>query len=769
MYGSPDDGSVISRPDTPSHSETISDSDVVRDAKHVHWHPLTVIPDTAGSLRSSVDQDAFAAQPNKRFRGVRARIKAVARFLSNSKEQDQSATVQPPSDTSDSEDTAQTSSTHVVNELPAEHQARSPRMKASEVTAEANQRDAVAVLEAIRERLDPEGSSTSTLHPLPPLPQLPRPPTPVLVPPVAMSPKKRHANGFEDALGKGRPDFAHMQAGVSRPAVPPPIRSVSRPLPPTPVHAPIPRFGKVDNFHSKPLPASAFGLGLLQDKNRVDQFARAAAEIHTHGDSTNADKPRAYRVNHQVDAHRLADELESLVSSSARRRKPQSDFSSDTTRLADSSREAQCGWRPNASPGFPRHETFGQVHAHASSAATSMFANESEPEAIKRIQTWRVQITNPPSVLGSQCASAHSGLYTDGGLSSHLTSISRSPLSKDNKPRSQVDDAQKTPVLKSRALPNGRHRLAEESRHNKEGRSHRESRERDAKTNTNGCHVIGTRHIARLTDSQFERLARATEALRTQACMSPEASSILDDVPESDKPAPHLGIGEEGELRSSVDAARTTLSVLEERASPHIETLDAMIRRHPDKMYKLFQKRPGLMLVFLLRCKIEDRLSHVPSLVNAEPASNAGTTEKDIDLLEGSLIDLHFDADPVKHPAPRQSAEGDAVPSIVISHATGSSPTSTDATPQATQSPNASQRPEVRAGSDKTLHEIVCRLEKAGELCIMQHALVSIQNRLINTTDTCTQLSDRLSKLEQAVFSPPSVSHTPSTSFSMQV
>ncbi len=230
--------------------------------------------------------------------------------------------------------------------------------------------------------------------------------------------------------------------------------------------------------------------------------------------------------------------------------------------------------------------------------------------------------------------------------------------------------------------------------------------------------------------------------------MSPEASSIPDDVPEADKPTPQLGIGaEDGERRSSVDAARTTLSVLEARATPHIETLDAMIRRHPDKMYKLFQKRPGLMLVFLLRCKIEDRLSQVPSLANAEPVSKAEATEKDIDLLEGSLIDLHFDADPVQPSAPKQGREVSAVPSIVISHATGSTPTSTDATPQATQSPHASQSPEVRAGSDKTLHEIVCRLEKAGELCTMQHALVSIQNRLINTTDTCTQLSDRLSKV----------------------
>lgn len=376
-----------------------------------------------------------------------------------------------------------------------------------------------------------------------------------------------------------------------------------------------------------------------------------------------------------------------------------------------------------------------------------MFANESEPEAIKRIRTWRVQITNAPFVLGSQCASAHSGMYTDGGLSSHLTSISRSPLSKDNKSRSQVDDPQKTPVLKPRALPNGGHRRAEEKRH-KESRDHRDSREHDAKTNTNGCQGVGTRHIARLTDSQFERLARATEALRTQACISPETTSILDGVPESDKPTSHLGIGaEDGERRSSVDAARTTLSVLEARATPHIETLDAMIRRHPDKMYKLFQKRPGLMLVFLLRCKIEDCLSQVPSLTNAEPTANAGATEKEIDLLEGSLIDLHFDADPVQPSAPKQGREVGVVPSIVVSHATGSTPTSTDTTPQATQSTNAIQSAEARAGSDKTLHEIVCRLEKAGELCTMQHALVAIQNRLINTTDTGTQLSDRLSKV----------------------
>ncbi len=375
-------------------------------------------------------------------------------------------------------------------------------MKASEVTAEANQRDAVAVLEAIRERLDPEGSTTSTLHPLPPLPQLPQPPTPVLVPPVAMSPKKRHTNGFEDALGKGRPDLRTCK----------PVYRVQL----------FRLRSDRSAVHSRPHPCMLPYLALAkwtvstQSLFRRQRLVSVYFKTRNESISSRVQQPKSPRMataptptslEHTASTTKWT-RIDSPTSSRASSHRPLADASLGPTflptppRLADSSREAQCGWRPDASPGFPRHETFGQVHAHASSAATSMFANESEPEAIKRIQTWRVQITNPPSVLGSQCASAHSGLYTDGGLSSHLTSISRSPLSKDNKPRSQVDDAQKTPVLKSRALPNGRHRLAEESRRNKEGRSHRELRGRDAKTNTDGCHGIGTRHIARLTDSQ---------------------------------------------------------------------------------------------------------------------------------------------------------------------------------------------------------------------------------------------------------------------------
>ncbi len=157
-----------------------------------------------------------------------------------------------------------------------------------------------------------------------------------------------------------------------------------------------------------------------------------------------------------------------------------------------------------------------------------------------------------------------------------------------------------------------------------------------------------------------------------------------------------------------------------------------------------------------------------------------------MDLLEESLIDLHFDdEDPREKSSNNKEEEGkeaaelaslvmsnhapvigeyiQEVPDIVVSHHTGSvglgfrspipSPSYLYDELEHGQDRNQEERLEAAAGvvaelgarSERALREMVHHLEQAGELCSMQHILASLQDRLMSTRDDCGRLNERLS------------------------
>lgn len=307
---------------------------------------------------------------------------------------------------------------------------------------------------------------------------------------------------------------------------------------------------------------------------------------------------------------------------------------------------------------------------HQLSTKSSLYVEASQDsEAVQRIQEWRVHITKPESVVSSKMASAYSRFRSeDDGVSSHLTSVSRSPLSKGSGDRDRHEkdggadeyDPEKTPTLRAKRVTKVGRETAHSCKVSPSKASPKSTSARDGgarERNSLSSVRLGTQHIARLTDSQFDRLARATEGPSP-----PPPTSIPREKPAvpvnflrpntKSIPLPATDSLDEDDRRSSFDATGTTLSVLERKASTHIETLDNMIRRHPEKMYQVFKQRPGLMLVILLRCTVEDRISEV----NASPSvsrqtkfgADASELKKDqISLLEESLIDLHFDKEDV--------------------------------------------------------------------------------------------------------------------------
>ncbi|KAJ1033292.1 hypothetical protein NDA13_001286 [Ustilago tritici] len=769
MYGSPDDVSTVSQNTNPTivsgMQSTISDSDVLRDAKHVHWQPLPFIPDTAltslpsRSKDSLIDADVSSSTKSKRgFGNVKAKIKAVARFLGSKDRHEEDAGFN--GFTAKGVPIAGLNPQSILlKDGGDEREEMRSDGKVQSDYAETKKSEMLPAIETLRERLSSE-EEVCKKPPPPPQPQIYRPPSPRLLAPAALRAKCRRAIGSETPLL-----FSHAaeppqtRSGTPRPAFPPAVRVVSRPLPPTPAHNPrapgaepqLRSYSPTDDYIARlsaagqnpPTPGSSPGLGLSQ----LDGVPTPpTADPNTYDDTPAPPLPAQpflsiRRAKNTLDATLLAAELESLSS-----------FTTSSTRFADSSREAVCHWRPqdevptSVLPPLPTPHQNPRKRPPPSTP-TSLQVEESEDESIQRIQRWRVQITAPPSVvLGSQVPSDHSRFQEEQAeeMSSHLTSVSRSPLSKPNSAKSLVEDLvdmEKTPTLQAKRV------VGRESARSYKSPPRPNRHEREE----------GTSHIARLSDSQFDRLALTTESV-----LPPPPAPIPAESNNSRlRPKAAINKAEERDegKRSSLDATGTTLSVLERKASTHINTLDSMIRKHPDKMYEIFKNRPGLMLVVMLRCKVEDRISEVqatpPVLVDLAPSTSGRGKEKDgIDLLEESLIDLHFDEE-----ATSALQEPRGVPSIVVSqHHTGDSGAARSRTAATSVGPLT--EPYVEGGmgreqsvveakierrSEGKLLEIVQRLEEAGELCSMQQVLMSLQERLMTTKGECSRLSERLS------------------------
>ncbi|SPO22428.1 uncharacterized protein UTRI_01106 [Ustilago trichophora] len=836
MFGAPDDISCISQNTYSDMMPTISDSDLVRDAKQVHWHPLPFIPDTATTSVHSHSKDTLigpdSGSSTKSGRGLRnfkAKIRAVARFLSSpSKGRGDSMVAAavsakgfPIAGQNVQSGDVPAPESNLFNgygEMRAQRPESAPNFG---VQVDVGQQECLPAIETLRERLDTQQEWVNRPPPPPQPPQqLFRSDSPVKPPSNAILAKKRHPNGPEIGIGLVRPEPPRTRSGTPHPALvvapqqllPPAVRVVSRPLPPTPA---LPSLSHQDD---RSIQHKLGGSGLTNLHNSPTQPPVGRGNV-THVDAAPAQLerlPSRRRPQQLLDANRLAEELESLVSTTTR--KPKSIFSSasTSTRIADSSMEAVCHWRPQEEdhsalltplPSKPS-QTIARKHGRPKESTKSSLHVETseESEAVHRIQKWRVHIKHAPSMVSSKVASAHSGFDAeekddDDGISSHLTSVSRSPLSKGSAGREDAEvDPDKTPTLRARRVnrlgvePAQAYKASPSSKGSKKSPSAPSQTARASKKVDDVISVhLGTNHIARLSDSQFDRLARATEG---------PSPPLPTTIPREEL---YLHPNPDDERRSSFEnPPPTTLSVLERRAVPHIDTLDQMIRRHPDKMYEVFRKRPGLMLVVLLRCKVEDRLSQVDVSTQAamDPApasSGVGFKQKQdcISLLEESLIDLHFDNDEeeeqeVLQPIPLQGLEElesfepeyppTAMPSIIVSqHHTGSNAASLARSKTADTSSSKSHATshigmnekarvvgaamvgEIAPRTEAALQEMVSRLEQAGELCSVQQTLLSIQDKLMDTKADQSRLWGRLSALEQRLFSQD---NTPNTSAS---
>ncbi|SJX61345.1 uncharacterized protein SRS1_10337 [Sporisorium reilianum f. sp. reilianum] len=840
MFGSPDDTSCVGTVDDEddSYMPTISDSDMVRDAKRVHWLPMPILTDTATvnpslpsrSIDSLIEPDGTSAKSSKGLRNVKAKMKAVARFLSASKGREVAGGAEGvsakgiPIAGRAVPEIVVTPMSEVGREQRPVMRVDAPR-PVKEVGVQVGSRGADedwAAIVSLKERLAGQPLSRP-----PPPPQLAMPkqmdlpyaaPPPISLPPMAVTAKKRYGNGPEAGVGMARPELPRTRTATPHPAHPSPVRVVSRPLPPTPAALPArstslrlaeqPQQSQQSQHPQHPQSTRSNqpqGLGLSDlirpAKAPSDSSDRTIAD--THNDDANLRLERFPSLRRRanptpLDANRLAEELDSLVSFSEQRRQHHQTTSTASSataaHVADSSREALYHWHPSDEPAravqsflYQQQETRRVGGEKRSADASSLYVESSseEPESVKRIQNWRVNIQQAPSVL-SKVASAHSRFHgQDDGVSSHLTSVSRSPLSKNSGEkatrgtRGEVDP-QMTPTLKAKRITEAE--LDWDAIRQIEARCGVSVKSSDQQPQ------LGTHHIARLSDSQFDRLARATEAssppppapipCEPPLSISPSPSSRTSSHHHLHPAAPqntpthlsHTNISED-DRRTSLDAsaAATTLSVLEKKASQHIDTLDKMIRRHPDKMYRIFKDRPGLMLVVLLRCKVEDRISEVqtnitPLMDLTASTPNGKEAQRDaISLIEESLIDLRFDderdAAQPQLSTQQPSVEAHSTPSIVISqHHTGdladgflshpipSASTSTTFYPATTiVADDEGEVAHLGPRSEAALEGIIHRLEQAGELCSVQQTLLALQDRLMSTNADCGRMRERLS------------------------
>ena len=840
MFGSPDDTSCVDvNEDDDSYMPTISDSDLVRDqAKHVQWHSLPGVTKSTApksslplrSIDSLIQPDGASSRSSKGLSNVKAKMKAVARFLSASKGQQESLEVTrftekgiPIAGRGVAFIAMTQSSDAELGRQPAIRvDSNNPAREVGIQSRERGGRGNKPALESLRERIVTQQNWQS--HPPPPprlAPEpLPRPPELASVaphlarPPTAVTAKKRYPPDLESGLlfpRPGEPRPPRTRTATPHPAHQNPVCVVNRPLPPAPAALPtrsssLPIDEQQGRRQQPPTSTSSRGRERVDPiQTHVDAPSNGSDETltDTHvGDALRLERFPSLRrrANGMVDAKLLAAELDRLASLTEQRRanhRTRSASSITAADIANCSREALYNWRPSdepahATPSFNHHEQLKQMKpARTSVRSSSLFVESSskESKSVKRIKHWRMNIIQAPSVV-SKVASAHSRFEgEDDGISSHLTSVSRNPLSRKSVERDmrmkhaeEEGDPQKTPTVRAKRVTHVGYEAAQQDK---------ASPPTSVKSNSNSQHpatrsLLGTNHIARLSDSQFDRLARATEGpAPPPAAPIPEEPSFSNHLlPAVSATAPtpiHFECHAQDDRRTSLDAPQTTLSVLEKKASDHIDTLDQMIRRHPDKMSRILKSRPGLMLVVLLRCKVEDRISEVQSRVGDKGAVLVDTTnmtgrkeEEKRDALssiEKSLIGLRFDEEEeVSQPAVGQGEEqrmpedARSVPSIVVSqHFTGHSQFSaaSSITSTAPLRPVASvvadQAEEGRIGTDTlveigprgeaALETIMHRLEQAGELCSVQQTLIALQDRLMSTTVDCSRLQKRLSSV----------------------
>ncbi|GAC96987.1 ubiquinone/menaquinone biosynthesis methyltransferase [Pseudozyma hubeiensis SY62] len=817
MFGSPDDRSCVSHSSETS-MPTISDSDFVRDAKQIHWQSRPDLKDAAAgaslpphSFDSLIQPDAGSSNSGKGVGNVKAKMKAVARFLTFTSKH------RPPSSEPSVDAVAPVGETKVPIAEPClprsivtptredrKNQQRATRNDNSKPTAGdrpqygasnpatkdgfqtmAEGTKAKPVIESLPERLDSQHDLMSRPPPPPPLDagaiksdagSVKTFSTPV-PPMTAMLAKKRYPRVPETPLLFPPREQQPVRIATPHPIRPAAVRVASRPLPPTPALAAL----SADRLQ-KPL----MGLGLSVDPQNASQLEKLIdAMPHLRR------FPYLRRGKDALDANHLASELESLVSFHSERRsvRQATSIASSITaaEIADSSREAVCHWRPDPESPHPAvHFNTRESIKAANPTASSLCVEESseETESVRRIQHWRVQITQAPSVL-SKVASAHSRFLGTDDVSSHLTSVSRSPLSKE----SGEQDAEITPTMKARRVV-GRDvaKLLEPKTSPRSVKSNGKAHHHQQPNPDQG--QLGTQHIARLSDSQFDRLARASEGTLPSSRSAPVPRELPLDNSHLQPSAPpntpaRQSNSVDDDRRTSLEAPPTTVSVLEQKATQHLNTLDLMIRSHPEKMVKIFKERPGLMLVVLLRCKVEDRIDNPYGKVEkvVAPLVDVGISEtkKDVPkktaeevclgLIEESLLDLRFDSHTTANGGPRvtldglstsqQQAEVTSTPSIVISQHTGRlTPTPSAPSPSkdisSTPNPTSFSHDSVNVNADIMLAEldsrsnaalgsVVDRLQRTGELCAVQQSLVALEQKMMNTNNSCSRLGERLS------------------------
>ncbi|TKY84869.1 hypothetical protein EX895_005949 [Sporisorium graminicola] len=845
---------------------SISDSDLVRDAKRVHWLPVPILTDAAAataasspehSIDSLIEPDGMSTKTNKGLRNVKAKMQAVARFLSGSK--------RPVSDAATGVSDkglpiAGQGVPSIVVACPRGDVVRKQAASrgdvpgtAKEVCVQVGATDGNVerpAIDSLRERLVAQQGIANRPPPPPPptLPPLPLPKQrdfppdvlqPMARPPIAVAAKKRYGNGLERGLGLARHGLPRTRTATPHPAHSPAVRLASRPLPPTPAVLPtlstsLP-IAEQQQAQHQPQPqrqqhqqrvCTSDQLPELGLCNHIRPCSEASSKNseNTIADShvdANLRLERFPSLRRRADgmllnANRLAEELDSLVTFTAQRRRRQqarSNASSATAaHVADSSNAALYHWRPSdksarAISPFDHYlqqqqlnEKF-QVAAGHTAEPSSLFVEDSseELESVKRIQNWRVNIMQAPSVL-SKVASAHSRcIAQDDGVSSHLTSISRSPLSKNSaamggrEQKGKVKEAgsQTTSITQAHLIP----KIDWDILRDMKVSGAKSVKSSDRQPPPISPLQLGTHHIARLSDSQFDRLARATERSPPSAPIPCEPSTLT--VPGNSS-RQHLHAAAlpttptyllpthmtEDDRRTSLDTPATTLSVLEKKASQHIDTLDGMIRRHPDQMYRIFKNRPGLLLVVMLRYKVEERISAVPPVVDAAPLvdlamSRDSTREAKgrdcLSLIEESLIDLRFDDERAEGQQKLQTDQSQYLSlqqrSAAVEQSTQSIDTSQHHTgalgnvgslsrsppiPSSSASINAYRTTtivadeevevaELGSRGEAVLQEIILRFEKAGELCSVQQTLIALQDRLMNANTDCSRLRERLS------------------------
>lgn len=840
MYGSPDDLCCASQDSSSDFLANMSDSDLARDAANVEWHTLRYSPNfietvdvkSSSSSKAVTAEGAGSSRTNNGLRNVKAKIKAVARLLSSSKSKEVPV---GPSISSESLNVGQRS--WQANVVPSGSVVggalRTSRVQASSSFrncdvpttqgSAANEREILPAVRTLRDQVDTQHNVCSCSPPPAP-PQNPRSSSLNPNSTTAAISKRKHPLDFATDTLATHPERLRTRSETLKPILHPPPRLVSRPLPKPPVHVAAdtaavktsPSFETFSALNDQP---NCFNCGDSSEagaQNLLQESAQPKIALsnlgNTRGDMSREVQRSASlrRAETVLEVDRLVDELESLATyqsmrgSSKGSGRTSAAGESTATRFADASREAICHWNPAHEQPLPASSRSDDFQGAERFDLLEQAEKCGKWETMHKVNEWRVHVSPPASLLSSKVRSAHSPLPTTGveedGTITYVTSVSQSQRPRENKEVNHhagcESDPDKTPTLRAyRITKQGRTsahvykpssanctNLAPTLKHKANEPGERTSKEPPTRPQQ------GTEHIARLSDAQFDRLARAIEGPSVPP-RTPIPHELYSPLPHSaSTPKPN----EEHVRRSSIDATGTTLSVLERNASCHIDTLDSMIRRHPDKMYEVLRKRPGLMLVVLLRERVEDRLSEVYTSPRSKwegPSSSTSVaTERKngTTLLEESLIDLHFDVEEEKKqernddPQPASRCEPDGlvvgspealsrgrkVPSLVVTHHTdelihrsSGAPSPTPVRPgnehtksrQQGRCQAAAERFETGAitelgtRTERTLDQIVHRLEQAGELCAMQKTLVSLQDRLMSTNASCSQLRERLS------------------------